>query len=66
MVILRHPNDFHTIYSHNHKNLVKKGRRVRQGEPIALVGSTGRASGAHLHFEIRNGTEPKDPLFYLP
>ena len=66
MVILRHPNGFHTIYAHNSKNLAEKGRRVRQGEGIAQVGSTGRATGPHLHFEIRNRTQAKDPLFYLP
>ncbi|MFQ5694191.1 MAG: LysM peptidoglycan-binding domain-containing M23 family metallopeptidase [Nitrospinota bacterium] len=66
MLILRHPNGFHTIYAHNHKNLVRKGQRVRQGEVIGLVGSTGRSTGPHLHFEIRNRTKPKDPLFYLP
>ena len=66
MVILRHPNGFHTIYAHNSKNLAEKGRRVRQGEVIAQVGSTGRATGPHLHFEIRNRTQAKDPLFYLP
>ena len=66
MVILRHPNGFHTIYAHNSENVVKKGVKVRQGEVIARVGKTGRASGSHLHFEIRNRTKPKDPLFYLP
>ncbi|MBI2880882.1 MAG: M23 family metallopeptidase [Candidatus Tectomicrobia bacterium] len=66
MVILRHPNGFHTIYAHNHRNLVRKGQRVRQGDVIALVGSTGRSTGPHLHFEIRNRAQAKDPLFYLP
>lgn len=66
MVILRHPNGFHSVYAHNHKNLARKGQKVRQGEAIALVGSTGRSSGPHLHFEIRNRAKPKDPLFYLP
>ncbi len=66
MVILRHPKGFHSIYAHNSKNIVKKGSKVRQGEVIALVGETGRIDGPHLHFEIRNRTKPKDPLFYLP
>lgn len=66
MVILRHPGGFHTIYAHNRENLVRRGEEVAEGEPIARVGSTGRTSGPHLHFEIRLRTVPKDPLFFLP
>ncbi len=52
-VVLRHANGLETAYSHNTKNLVKKGQWVLAGEPIALVGRTGRATTEHLHFETR-------------
>ena len=55
-----------TIYAHNSKNLVKQNAEVKQGEKIALVGQTGRATGPHLHFEIRIESKAVDPLQYLP
>ncbi|CAI2719572.1 LysM peptidoglycan-binding domain-containing M23 family metallopeptidase [Nitrospina watsonii] len=66
MVIIKHPNHLTTVYAHNSKNLVEKGQQVTKGQIIAKVGATGRASGPHLHFEVRNDTHPKDPLLYLP
>lgn len=52
-VIIRHANGLETLYSHQSKNLVKKGDWVWAGEPIGLTGRTGRASTEHLHFETR-------------
>ena len=66
IVIIEHPDDWYTIYAHNSKNLVGQGATVKQGEKIALVGQTGRATGPHLHFEIRQGVKPLDPIKYLP
>ncbi len=66
LVILRHAGGLITIYAHNQKNLVREGDRVRVGEEIALVGRTGRATGPHCHFEVRQGTKPRDPLLFLP
>mgnify|MGYP002633930641 FL=1 len=66
MVIIKHKHHLTTLYAHNSKLIVKKGSRVKQGQRISLMGSTGRSSGPHLHFEVRNDTHPKDPIKYLP
>jgi len=66
IVILKHDAGLVTLYAHNSKLLVEEGARVRRGEPIARVGQTGRTSGPHLHFEVRQGTRPKNPLLFLP
>ncbi|OGV97256.1 MAG: hypothetical protein A3I04_01845 [Nitrospinae bacterium RIFCSPLOWO2_02_FULL_39_110] len=65
IVIIKHSKKYVTVYAHNYKNLVEKGQSVRKGEKIALVGSTGRATGPHLHFELRINRIPVDPLPYL-
>jgi lipoprotein NlpD len=66
IVILQHQADVITIYAHNHTNLVRAGQRVRQGEPIATVGQSGRATGNHLHFEVRYKAAPISPYKLLP
>lgn len=66
LIIIRHSGDMFTAYAHNERNLVRKGMKVAAGDMIARVGRTGRASGPHLHFEVRRGSRPVDPLSYLP
>lgn len=66
LIIVRHSRDMFTAYAHNQRNLVRKGSRVKAGDIIARVGKTGRASGPHLHFEVRRGPTPVDPIAYLP
>lgn len=66
MVIVRHSGSWATVYAHNRENLVQSGEFVVQGQKLATVGDTGRASAPHLHFEVRFGKIPKDPLQYLP
>jgi len=66
LIILRHAGDMITVYAHNQRNLVGESDRVEQGQTIGLVGSTGRSTGPHLHFEIRKRTKPRNPLFFLP
>lgn len=60
-VRIKHANGLETLYSHNSKNLVKVGDRVKAGQPIALTGRTGRATTEHLHFECRINGRPFDP-----
>ena len=52
-MVIRHYNGLETVYSHNSKNLVKVGERVKAGDPVGLTGRTGRATTEHLHFEVR-------------
>ena len=65
MIILDHSNGFQTVYAHNSVNLVTVGQQVAKGQAIGNVGSTGRASSAFLHFEIRHNHRPVNPLQYL-
>ncbi len=66
MVVLSHDGDLLTAYAHTSVMLVKKGDRVRGGQIIARVGKTGHATAPHLHFEVRQGQVPKNPLRFLP
>lgn len=65
MVVVDHGNGFNTLYAHTDKNLVKTGERVKKGEPIALVGSSGRSTGPHLHFEVRKNGQSINPAKYI-
>lgn len=66
MLIVKHANHLTTVYAHNSKNKVRKNSRVKRGQIIGEIGQTGRSTGPHLHFEVRNDTHPKNPLLYLP
>lgn len=61
-VIIAHPNGWVSLYAHNSRTTVQAGWRVRRGERIALVGSTGISHGPHVHFELRDGGTAVDPL----
>ena len=66
IVIIRHAGAMISVYAHNQINLVREGQQVERGTIIAKVGSTGRVTGPHLHFEIRKHNAAQDPLRYLP
>jgi murein DD-endopeptidase MepM/ murein hydrolase activator NlpD len=65
MVEVDHGNDLITRYAHASKVLVKKGDIVKRGQKIAEVGSTGRSTGPHLHFEVWVSGVPQDPQRFL-
>jgi murein DD-endopeptidase MepM/ murein hydrolase activator NlpD len=65
LLIIRHADGWVTAYAHNDKLLVKQGEKVKRGQPIATVGNSGNVSSPQLHFEIRKGTDPVDPLGHL-
>ena len=65
LVIVEHDDGTETRYAHASKLLVRPGQRVAPWMPIAHVGASGRATGPHLHFEIRENGRPVDPIPYL-
>ncbi len=65
MVQITHPSGYRTIYGHLEKVLVRPGQRVARGEHVGLVGATGRATGPHLHYEVRLSDRPVNPLEYI-
>jgi murein DD-endopeptidase MepM/ murein hydrolase activator NlpD len=65
MVEINHGNGLATRYCHNEKVLVKQGDMVRKGQELALMGSTGRSTGPHLHFEVLKNGAQVDPLRFI-
>jgi murein DD-endopeptidase MepM/ murein hydrolase activator NlpD len=66
LAIVDHGAGEATVYAHCEQVLVKQGDAVTAGQVIARVGRTGRATGPHLHFEVRERAQPRNPLLYLP
>ncbi|MBC7387410.1 MAG: peptidoglycan DD-metalloendopeptidase family protein [Cryobacterium sp.] len=64
-VIVDHGYGLQTWYAHTRKILVKSGQKVRRGDTIALLGSSGRSTGPHCHYEVRVNGIPVDPLSYI-
>lgn len=65
MVEIKHADGLSTLYGHNKKNIVKKGDIIEKGDTIALLGSTGRSTGPHVHFEVRKNDKPVNPMRYI-
>jgi murein DD-endopeptidase MepM/ murein hydrolase activator NlpD len=65
-VVIQHPDGSETLYAHNNRLFVSPGQLVKQGQPIAEVGSTGRSTGPHLHFEVSKAQQLLDPMAILP
>ena len=65
LVLLRHDNGWVTAYAHNDELLVKRGQKVKRGQVIAKAGKTGSVDQPQVHFELRQGSKPVDPLPYL-
>jgi murein DD-endopeptidase MepM/ murein hydrolase activator NlpD len=66
VVVLRHAHGYSTIYGHMNVIIAREGEAVRQGQAIGGVGSTGKSTGPHLHFELRRDGRALDPLPVLP
>ncbi len=65
VIIIRHDDGHESVYGHNAKNLVRTGERVNDDSVIGLIGTTGRSTGPHLHFEIRVDGKAVNPIPYL-
>jgi lipoprotein YgeR len=65
LIVLQHKGDLLTVYAHNSALLVAQGDEVQMGQRVALVGQTGHATGPHLHFEVRQGQIPRDPMTFF-
>lgn len=65
VVEIGHGDGYTTLYAHNNKLLVKLGDKVKKGETIALMGSTGRSTGSHVHLEILKDGRAVDPLKFV-
>lgn len=66
LIIIQHSEGFNSVYAHNSRNLVQVDETVEKRQVIGRVGKTGRATGYHLHFEVRRGVRSVDPMHYLP
>lgn len=66
MVMVDHGNGFVSLYAHMNTIYVRQGENVAKGEQLGTVGNTGRSTGPHLHFEIRQQGAARNPLYFLP
>ena len=65
LVLIRHSNGYVTAYAHASEIMVKRDEPIKRGQVIAKAGQTGSVTGPQLHFEIRKGSSPVDPMPYL-
>ncbi len=66
MIIIEHQDGFYSVYGHLSSILVKEGHLVKQGDVIGYSGATGRVTTPHLHYEVRRGKSPINPVWFLP
>ncbi|MBI2164770.1 MAG: M23 family metallopeptidase [candidate division NC10 bacterium] len=65
VVFINHGHGFTTFYAHNSSNRVKEGQQVRRGEVVAYVGTSGRTTGPHVHYEVQVNGTTVNPLKYI-
>ena len=65
VVEITHPTGYMTRYGHNSRNLVRTGQSIQKGDPVAIIGSTGRSTGTHVHFEVLRDGKVVNPRKYL-
>jgi len=65
ITVIAHKNGIFSVYAHAKKNYTNKGQKVHRGQVIALVGTTGRSTGPHLHFEVRRNSKALNPKNFV-
>jgi murein DD-endopeptidase MepM/ murein hydrolase activator NlpD len=65
LVVIEHGHGFSTFYAHNRLNVVKVGKKVKRGDIISYVGSTGNSTGPHLHYEVWKDGRHTNPYSYV-
>lgn len=65
LVLIRHSDNWVSAYAHNSKIVVKRGEKIKRGQIVAKAGKTGMVNQPQLHFELRKGSKPVDPLKYM-
>lgn len=65
MVVLKHGKSYESLYAHMSRIKVRKGQKIKRGDVIGYIGTTGLSTGAHLHYEIHKDGEPVDPIMYF-
>ena len=63
-VVIRHNDEYETLYAHMDEIMVLKGQKVKRGEQIGTVGNTGRSTAPHLHYEVHHKGRPVNPISY--
>jgi len=64
-VIINHGYGYETLYGHMYKIKVRRGEHIIRGEVIGYVGSTGKSTGPHCHYEVHKDGQPVDPVYYF-
>jgi murein DD-endopeptidase MepM/ murein hydrolase activator NlpD len=64
-VVIKNGYGYETLFGHNSKILVRRGQKVKRGQPVALVGSTGKSTGPHCHYEVWKNGVKIDPVNYF-
>jgi len=64
-IVIQHGYSYSTLYGHMSRIKAKRGQRVKRGEVISYVGSTGKSTGSHLHYEVFKGRKRLDPIYFF-